>query len=35
MTEYEPFASHIEKVLVEHLSAGRERGILRRRLGKA
>jgi hypothetical protein len=34
MTEYEPFASHVERVLVEHLSEGRERGVLRRRLGK-
>jgi hypothetical protein len=34
MTEYEPFASHVERVLLEHLSEGRERGILRRRLGR-
>jgi hypothetical protein len=34
MTEYEPFASHVERVLIEHLSEGRERGVLRRRLGK-
>ena len=34
MTEYEPFASAVERVLVEHLSEGRERGLLRRRLGK-
>jgi hypothetical protein len=30
MTEYEPFASHVERILMEHLSRGRERGILRR-----
>ena len=34
MTEYEPFASHVERVLIEHLSEGRERGVLRRRLAK-
>ena len=34
MTEYEPFASAVERVLVEHLSEGRERGLLRQRLGK-
>ena len=34
MTEYEPFASAVERVLIEHLSEGRERGVLRRRLGK-
>jgi len=34
MTEYEPFASHVEQLLVEHLSEGRERGLLRRRLAK-
>jgi len=33
MTEYEPFASHVERVLVEHLSEERERGVLRK-LGK-
>src|SRR5256712_4200371 len=30
MTEYEPFASHVERVLVEHLSEGRDRGALRK-----
>jgi hypothetical protein len=34
MTEYEPFAGHVERVLIEHLSEGRERGLLRKRLGK-
>jgi hypothetical protein len=34
MTEYEPFASHVERVLMEHLSEGRERGILKHRLGR-
>jgi len=34
MTEYEPFASAVERVLIEHLSEGRERGVLRKRLGK-
>lgn len=29
MTEYEPFASHVERTLMEHLSEGREQGILR------
>ena len=32
MEEYEPFASHVERILVEHLAGGRERGILRRRV---
>ncbi len=32
MEEYEPFASRVERVLVEHLARGRERGLLRRRL---
>ncbi len=32
MEEYEPFASHVERILVEHLAGGRERGALRRRL---
>jgi hypothetical protein len=35
MQEYEPFASHVERVLVAHLAAGRERGHLRRRILKA
>jgi len=35
MTEYEPFASAVERALVEHLSVGLERGLLRRRLTKA
>lgn len=33
MEEYEPFAGQVERVLVEHLARGRERGLLRRRLG--
>jgi len=32
MEEYEPFASHVERILVEHLAGGREKGLLRRRL---
>lgn len=32
MQEYEPFASQVERVIVSHLAAGRERGLLRRRL---
>lgn len=32
MQEYEPFASQVERVLVAHLAAGRERGSLRRRV---
>jgi len=32
MQEYEPFASHAERAIVSHLAAGRERGLLRRRL---
>lgn len=32
MEEYEPFASQIEHVLVEHLAGGKERGLLRKRL---
>ncbi len=35
MEEYEPFASAVERILMAHLAAGRERGILRRRLGRA
>lgn len=30
MTEYEPFASQVERTLVEHLSERRDRGVLRR-----
>ena len=32
MEEYEPFAGHVERLLVEHLANGRERGLLRRQL---
>ena len=32
MQEYEPFASQVERVVVSHLAAGRERGMLRRRV---
>ena len=35
MEEYEPFASSVERVLIEHLSKGKERGLLRRRLAAA
>jgi len=30
MQEYEPFATQVERVIVSHLAAGRERGVLRR-----
>jgi len=32
MQEYEPFASQVERAIVAHLAAGRERGVLRRRV---
>lgn len=32
MEEYEPFAGQVERVLVAHLSEGRERGLLRKRI---
>ncbi|HKZ63546.1 MAG TPA: hypothetical protein VJ400_03785 [Thermoplasmata archaeon] len=32
MQEYEPFASQVERVIVAHLAAGKERGALRRRV---
>jgi hypothetical protein len=32
MEEYEPFASQVEGVLVDHLASGKERGLLRTRL---
>jgi len=32
MEEYEPFAGQVERVIVAHLSEGRERGLLRRRV---
>lgn len=35
MEEYEPFAGAVERVVAAYLSRGRERGLLRRRLGAA
>ncbi len=35
MTEYEPFAGAVERVLIEHLAEGRERGALKRILGRS
>ena len=32
MQEYEPFASQVERVIVAHVAAGRERGLLARRV---
>ncbi|HEV8594753.1 MAG TPA: hypothetical protein VGR51_04400 [Thermoplasmata archaeon] len=32
MQEYEPFASQVERVIVAHLVAGKDRGLLRRRI---
>ena len=32
MEEYEPFAGHVERILIEHLDEGNERGLLQRRL---
>lgn len=35
MESYEPFSSEVERILVDHLLQGRERGLLRKRLGLA